>query len=251
MLEVISRRPCRFGCSFDRCVPRYGYHLDEHRSSTHHFEVRFAPRTLSDWGALGAVIGRKSGSYWATPYISGLHTSPTSDELKHFGAALASYGSVPLFHIEGITPEASTHRPNSSCDQDAISITYEDIRTMYAMNQKGQKIDVVVFAAPQLSLFEIQDIVTILDGRKVNESTKLFVATSPEIKFACDRFGITEKLKASEVMLLSGVCFYQMYARELRLSNSWTTLLSNSAKLVNIILGYGYEPFLGYHGTMR
>ena len=26
--------------------------------------------------------------------------------MKHFGAALASYGSVALFHMVGITPEA-------------------------------------------------------------------------------------------------------------------------------------------------
>ena len=36
----------------------------------------------------------------------GLDRVPGSDELKHFGAALASYGSVALFHIVGITPEA-------------------------------------------------------------------------------------------------------------------------------------------------
>ena len=26
--------------------------------------------------------------------------------MKHFGAALASYGSVALFHMVGVTPEA-------------------------------------------------------------------------------------------------------------------------------------------------
>ena len=35
---------------------------------------------------------------------------PTSDELKHFGAALASYGSVALFHMLGVTPEARRTR---------------------------------------------------------------------------------------------------------------------------------------------
>ena len=46
-------------------------------------------------------------------------------------------------------------------------------------------------------------------------------------------------------MLLKGVCFYQMYARELGEANGWQRLLSNSAKLVNIISGYGYRPVLG------
>ena len=35
-----------------------------------------------------------------------------------------------------------------------------------------------------------------------------------------------------------------MYARELREANGWTTLMTNSAKLVNIIGGYGYRPTL-------
>ena len=39
--------------------------------------------------------------------LEGLSRAPTSDELKHFGAAMASFGSVALFHLVGITPEAS------------------------------------------------------------------------------------------------------------------------------------------------
>ena len=226
-------------------VPRYGYHLDIHREATHHFQVDFRPRTLSDWGALGAVIGRKTGSYWTTPWISGINGSPTSDELKHFGAALASYGSVPLFHLEGVTPEAldqTSARDNAK--HLSVPISRTDIKELYARTEQTIDVDVVVFAAPQLSIFEIQDIVTILDGREVHKNTELLIATSPEIKFACDRFGFTSKLEGSGAILLSGVCFYQMYARELSQANNWKTLASNSAKLINIIAGYGYEPFL-------
>ena len=58
-----------------------------------------------EWGVLGATIGRMAGSYWEVPVIEGIEEAPTSDQLKHFGAAMASYGSTPLFHIVGITPE--------------------------------------------------------------------------------------------------------------------------------------------------
>ena len=72
------------------------------RRGTHLFEVEQRPHTLSDWGALGALIGQRTGSYWTVPVVCGNRLgSPTSDELKHFGAALASYGSVPLFHMPG------------------------------------------------------------------------------------------------------------------------------------------------------
>jgi hypothetical protein len=35
-----------------------------------------------------------------------------------------------------------------------------------------------------------------------------------------------------------------MHARVLAEANGWRTLMTNSAKLVNIIAGYGYEPLL-------
>ena len=105
-------------------------------------------------------------------------------------------------------------------------------------------VDVVVFAAPQLSLMELQALSELLDGRQVHAGTALLVATSPEIKGAADRMGLTATIEGAGGMLLEGVCFYQMYARELGEANGWRRLVSNSAKLVNIVAGYGYDPVL-------
>src|SRR5215510_12322460 len=68
-------------------TPRYGYHLDRHRIGTRHFSVSVRPRDLSDWGALGGIVGKRTDSYWEVPVISGLERVPGSDEMKHFGAA--------------------------------------------------------------------------------------------------------------------------------------------------------------------
>ena len=40
------------------------------------------------------------------------------------------------------------------------------------------------------------------------------------------------------------MCFYQSYAREMAEANGWRRLATNSAKLTNIIGGYGYKPAL-------
>ena len=45
-------------------------------------------------------------------------------------------------------------------------------------------------------------------------------------------------------MVLSGMCFYQSYAREMAEANNWRGLATNSAKLTNILGGYGYAPAL-------
>ena len=87
-------------------TPRYGYHLEERRQATLLIQMSWTPHELSDWGALGGVVGRLAGDYSQVPALVGLDRVPGSDEMKHFGAALASFGSVALFHMAGITPEA-------------------------------------------------------------------------------------------------------------------------------------------------
>jgi predicted aconitase len=232
-------------------TPRYGYHLDAHRVGTRHFEVRHQPRDLADWGALGGIVGKATGSYWEVPVLSGLDSwvegPPNSDALKHFGAALASFGSVALFHMPGVTPEAPTladafaGRPIP----EAVPIGARDFEAFYAgYAAAGDKVDVVVFAAPQLSLMEMQRVAGLIDGRRIHAETSLVVTTSPEIKHAADRMGLTARIEGAVGIVASGVCFYQSYAREMAEANGWQRLLTNSAKLVNIIAGYGYQPTL-------
>lgn len=227
-------------------TPRYGYHLEKNRLGTKLFELRHQPRDFSEWGALGAVVGRGSGSYWAVPVITGVENAPTSDDLKHFGAALASFGSVAMFHMPGVTPEAPTLADAfDGPPPPASPITAEDIANVYeGYAARGDKVDVVVFSAPQLSLIELEKVANLLDGRHVHSGTTLIAATSPEIKFAADRMGLTRRIEAAGGIVLSGVCFYQSYAREMAEANGWSRLMSNSAKLVNIIGGYGYKPTL-------
>src|SRR5579864_9526335 len=69
-------------------TPRYGYHLDKRRRATRRFSLGTGPRDLSEWGALGGIVGRACGSYWEVPLIEGIETVPGSDALKHFGAAM-------------------------------------------------------------------------------------------------------------------------------------------------------------------
>lgn len=223
-------------------TPRYGYHLDEARRATHRFRVTAPPRDLAEWGALGGIVGRAAGSYWAVPVIEGIDAPPGSDALKQFGAAMASYGSVALFHMPGVTPEEvefAGRKPH------ATPIGRGDIDSFLASyDAKGDKVDVVVFAAPQLSLMEMAAVADALDGRSVHAETTLLVATSPEIKSAADRMGLTARIEASGAVVAAGICFYQSYAGELAAANGWTRLLTNSAKLTNIIGGYGYKPTL-------
>src|SRR5260370_13898752 len=80
----------------------------------------------------------------------------------------------------------------------------------------------------------------LLDGRNVKIA--VLAVTSPQVKPDCDRFGLTARIEGAGGTVLSGMCFYHSYAREMAEANGWHRLATNSAKLRNIIGGLRYFP---------
>jgi predicted aconitase len=161
-------------------TPCYGFHLDEQRQATLRIQVNWTPRTLNEWGALGGVIGRLAGNYWQVPVIEGIDTAPTSDELKHFGAAMASFGSIAMFHMVGITPEASRLADTGG---DKLPVHHrvgrDEVEALTRGYRVDKNVDVVVFSAPQLSLYELRALAELCDNRRFK--VPLLAVTSPQV----------------------------------------------------------------------
>ena len=117
-----------------------------------------------------------------------------------------------------------------------------DVRALTSAYAGEEEIDVVVFSAPQLSLYELRELAALCDGRRFQRP--LLAVTSPQVKPDADRFGLTKRIEDAGGHVLSGMCFYQSYAREIAEANGWKRLATNSMKLVNILGGYGYVPLL-------
>ena len=226
-------------------TPRYGFHLEAHRAGTRSVtrSTRTADHDLADWGALGGVIGKLAGNYWSVPVVEGLQGAPGSDAMKHFGAAMASFGSIALFHLVGITPEAN-RLADVGGDRLPVArrITQADVKALQSAYATTDEVDVVVFSAPQVSLYELRQIAELCEGRRLLRP--LLAMTSPQVKPDSDRMGYTERIEAAGGHVMTGMCFYQSYAREMAEANGWKRLATNSAKLVNILGGYGYVPLL-------
>jgi predicted aconitase len=99
-----------------------------------------------------------------------------------------------------------------------------------------------VFAAPQLSIVEIEQLVRLIDGQTLK--VPMIVCTAPQTFGDARRMGFINKIENAGGTVLEGTCFYNQYAREIGEANGWVRLLSNSAKIVNILGGYGYKPAL-------
>jgi predicted aconitase len=237
--------PSALAAGLTGLTPRYGLHLDQNRVATRRFVVDSTPTELTEWGVLGAVVGRRAGSYWEVPVIEGIDRVPTSDEAKHMGAAMASYGSTPLFHIVGVTPECDSLADVEGSHLPVEKITQDDIAELRgSFGATGEKVDVVVFAAPQLSLVEMQQVAELCRGRTRHADTAMLVCTPASVYVDAKAAGYIDEIENFGARVLQGTCFYQQYAREIGEANGWQRLLSNSTKIVNILGGYGYKPAL-------
>jgi predicted aconitase len=156
---------------------------------------------------------------------------------------MASFGSIPLFHLLGITPEAPSLAAVGAQHLPIEEISTEDLQALRSSyGTQGDKVDVVVFAAPQLSLVEMQRVAGLCAGQRIK--SPMIVCTSPQVYADATRLKLVETIESCGAKVLEGTCFYNQYAREIREAKGWTRLLSNSAKIVNILGGYGYQPAL-------
>jgi len=226
-------------------TPNYGYHRPEQRRGTVLVEVEDQPQTMTDWGALGGVVGRRVSDYWQVPVITGVQTQPDANDIKHLGASLASYGSLAMFHLVGVTPEARTigEAFAGQSPSETVAVPRGSLKAFYrSFAPEKPEVDVVVFGTPQLSVFEMQELAHAFVGKRVAPNTRLIFTTNYQNREAAQRLGHAQILQEAGGLVLSGVCFYLVTARELALKFGYRTLVTNSAKLANIIAGYGYNP---------
>ena len=239
--------PAAVAAGLTGVTPAYGYHLPEQRAGSLRFEVTAALEDYADWGALGGIVGRRTLDYWTVPVLTGIGRAPGGDELKHFGAALASYGSCAMFHMVGVTPEArdeaeafggrapeATHVVDDAA-LEAFYRTYPEDRS---------EVDVVVFSGPQLSVLEIRKIAERLGGRRVHGNTALLVTTNFANREMAARLGYVQAIEDAGGHVLAGVCWYIMEPAKMAAAFGWKNVLTNSAKVANIIGGYRLHPIL-------
>jgi predicted aconitase len=207
-------------------VPLMGYLLDDNRKGDVQINVKTTLQNESDYAALGYHVG-KILSHQQIPVYNGLH-EVTKDQLKLLGAASAASGSVALYHVLGITPEAlewyknpTDHKPSEhyEIDDSTIHSIYEELSA-------SKKVDLIAIGCPHASLAEIQQIVTLLKGRKVKDGLTFWVFTSPQVYTQAEKQGYTFKIRAAGADIFQHTCMVVMPIEDL----GFHCIAVNSAK---------------------
>ena len=103
----------------------------------------------------------------------------------------------------------------------------------------------MVFSGPQQSLLEMKRLAQLFEGRRVAAGSSCFVTTNGAVLAQARALGYAGTLEAAGVSILQGVCFYILQNLSLmRVKNGWQNLVSNSAKIVNIIGAHRFNTIL-------
>jgi len=216
----------------------YGLHLDKNRRATLRVLVRCPVRTLSDFGALGYLVGRAARN--RVPYFVFEDPDETCSDvaLKALGAAMAASGAVALYHVAGHTPEAG--QPEI-LNPDHETLTIDDLRPAYAaLNSDAQPpvlspveaVDLVWFGCPHVGLEEMARVVHLLRGRRVKAA--LWITMAREVRERAATQGLVDLLEASGGRAVADMCAVVAPMQEL----GFRTVATSSAKGASYLPSY-------------
>jgi hypothetical protein len=214
----LGARTNRYGDFLDICAaitgraPCTGLHLPSARRATVLVDARHLPRSFLDddiaYPILGAWLGRTVGASVAA--FDGLG-HPTEDQLKALGAAAASTGAVGLFHVIGVTPEASTVSAAFGDQHPLETLTLTTAMLDEARSglstvhpSLGDPIDAVAIGSPHLSAQELRKLESVLADRHC--LVPLYACTSRSSLAAVAAEGIPQRLERRGVQLIADTC---------------------------------------------
>ena len=126
-------------------------------------------------------------------------------------------------------------------------VTDADIQAVYdALPLQRWRANIVVFSGPQLSLFEMQDLAELFEGRQ-GCAGHVGGRSRPTTWSTAMPSGwdTSTRWRGAGVTILQGVCFYILQRlSKIREENGWTNLISNSGKLVNTITAHRFNTVL-------
>ena len=236
--SVIGARTERYPDLLDICcaitgrVPAVGLHLTENRAGDLQMNLVDVPLSVQQDDSFYPVFGHLIGKIAQDriPVINGLAVKPKEDQFKAFGAAAASSGTVALFHVVGVTPEAPTleaafqgRRPT-----EIIDVTMDDLRDARQdlTTADGKQLDMVVLGSPHFSLAEFKELNPLLEGKQVDPGVQFLVTSSRAMAQLAEKAGYLQTLESFGCRVTVDTCILAtpMLPPEIR------TLMTNSAK---------------------
>ena len=199
-------------CALTGRAPATGLHLKENRAGNILLSLESVPEEVqgedSFFTVLGYLMGNLAGN--RIPVVEGLIGSPHEDQLKALAASAASSGAIAMFHVVGLTPEASTREAafQGLRPEERIDITLSLLRRARAelSTASGDHLDLVVLGSPHLSISEIKRLIPLLQGKRTHPEVQFLVTTSRAVARLAEESGAMEILRAFGAKVTVDTC---------------------------------------------
>jgi predicted aconitase len=155
----------------------YGLHKTENRKPTVVIEADIGD-TLFEHSLLGQAVGMQIGG--GIPYYRGIR--PGLEEGKTMAAAMAAAGAVAMFHVEGVTPEASNYDVS---DLEVIHIGKKELDDAFQKVNTVDDVQLIALGCPHLTEREIHEIAMMLKGKKKRGDAEIWFCTSRAVREKC------------------------------------------------------------------
>lgn len=186
-------------------VPEYGLLFDENRKGDILVEVQADMKSDFEYHLLG-YMGKKIGN--GIPVFTGLPKTISQEALMNLGAQLNTSGAYGMYHIVGVTPEAPTLEEafGGKEPKRKVVITDEDLQDILEqISEPGnRKIDFALFGCPHFTLDQVQEIASIVKGKKL--AVSLWVMTSSHTKEMADRMGLLQIIREAGGDIVEDTC---------------------------------------------
>ena len=216
--SVLGARTERLPDMFEVCcaaigrVPEYGLYLTENRRGDALFRLEgFGSNWFKDsvdYALLGYYVGRAMVN--KVPVVEGLPADTDSDNMKAFSAAAASGGGIGLFHLVGLTPEAPTAQMafQGWTGYKTHTVTPADLLALKETlcTAQDSRVDYVIMGCPHYSVSELRRVAQLIQGRKVNPATTVWVMTSDAQHYIAQQSGILKILQDAGIFVVRDAC---------------------------------------------
>ena len=197
-------------------TPDYGLHQPENRRASVLVRVKAKLENEADYGALGIYLGRILGD--KIPLLYGL---PRTGEffLKQMGAAMATSGMIPMFHLGEPEGEPADIVEKITVEDKDLHSVREELSTA-----SSSKVDLIFIGCPHCSLNEVKFVAELIRGKRVRDDVQFWVCTSRFIRNKAKSY--VRIIEGAGGRVVCDTCAVVTWLKELGID----TLMTNSAK---------------------
>lgn len=235
-------------------APKGGIHLDANRLASLCVKVPNMEALLNIDDSFYPLLGYHVGTLASSriPVIMGMERlAPSKDDLKAFGAAFATTSGAPMFHIVGVTPEATTLEAvvdkNSppmleELDINVLNQCWNNLNSAHG----NQFVDLISLGNPHFSFAEIKKLANLCQGKEKHPDVAVVVTCGRAINGLATQAGLVHALEQFGVQFITDTCWCMI--AEPVIPRAAEVIMTNSGKYAHY--GPGLTGRRYYFGSL-